>query len=91
MAHLALDAWFKIVVYEFAADSGNGKFPGGIDVKNYHIVKQRKCIGELLIEVSGTAVQMRLENSLDVLVLVKFLDAEYALPDFFGWYKLLYK
>ena len=81
--HALLYARFEVVVYELASHSGDRLFACWIDITEYHFVEVAECLGKILIEISCTGVEMRLKDSRELTVLVKFAQALATLEDLF--------
>ncbi|MPN00100.1 hypothetical protein SDC9_147294 [bioreactor metagenome] len=71
-----------MVVYQFAVHSGYGKFPSRVDVEQNHFIEQRQAVGKFFIEVTRAAIQVRLKNSCNLSVGIKFANRHHALLDF---------
>ena len=81
VAHLFLDAWAQTIVYKLAGYARDRIFSGGVDIYDSNVVEQRKGIGKLLVEITGAAVEVRLEDGFHTPTFVKLLYAEYALTN----------
>ena len=68
-----------MVVNQFAGDTGDGLLACRIDIYQDDFVQQGKAVGEILVEIAGTCVEVRLENSRQLLVTVEGAHGEYAL------------
>ena len=52
-----------MVVNQFAGDAGDGLLACRIDIYQDDFVQQGKAVGEIFVEITGTCVEVRLENS----------------------------
>ena len=71
MNHTLLYAWFEVVVDEFGGDSWYRLLSCRIDVAEDYFVEHAQTVGKVLVEISCTGVQMRLEDSCYLTVLVQ--------------------
>lgn len=68
-----------MVVNQFAGDAGDGLLACRIDIYQDDFVQQGKAVGEIFVEITGTCVEVRLENSRQLLVPIEGTHGEYAL------------
>ena len=68
-----------MVVNQFAGDAGDGLLACRIDIYQDDFVQQGKAVGEIFVEITGTCVEVRLENSRLIVWLIEGTHGEYAL------------
>ena len=68
-----------MVVNQFAGDAGDGLLACRIDIYQDDFVQQGKAVGKIFVEITGTCVEVRLENSRQLLVPLEGTHGEYAL------------
>ena len=68
-----------MVVNQFAGDAGDGLLACRIDIYQDDFVQQGKAVGKIFVEITGTCVEVWLENSRQLLAPVEGTLGEYAL------------
>ena len=79
--HLFLHTFLEVVVDELRGDALDGQLTGRIDFREDDLIQLTQCLSEILVEVAGTGVEVRLEDGGDVLILIQFTDALRTLVD----------
>ena len=67
---LFLNAWAEVVIDQLGGDTLDGLFASWIDLGEDDLVEQAECIGKVFIKIAGTRVEVRLEDSRNLTVLV---------------------
>ena len=82
--NLLLDAWAEVVIDQLGGDTLDRLFASRVNLGEDDLVKQAQRIGKVLVEVAGTGVKMRLEDSRNLTVLIQLTDALGTLLDLLG-------
>ena len=67
--HLFLHTFLEVVVDELRGDALDGQFTGRIDLREDDLIQLTQRLSEILVEVAGTGVEVRLEDGGDMLSL----------------------